>query len=100
MSRTVKSEVCVVLALAALGVVGCGRGPASAASGGVAQAIGTDAGGVPSPMPSSPLYDAGIAPLPSAPVPTNVPGVPSPGLPPGTPTSPGTPSQPGLPPIP
>jgi hypothetical protein len=99
MSRTVKSGVCAVLAAAALGF-GCARGPASAASEGVAQLFGTDAGGVPSPMPSTPLYEAGAAPLPSTPAPSSVPGVPSPGLPPGTPTSPGTPSQPGLPPIP
>jgi hypothetical protein len=100
MSHTVKSGAPMALALALLGFGGCARAPGSAASGGVAQVYGADGGGVPAPMPSTPLYDAGAAPLPSAPVPSSVPGIPSPGLPPGTPTSPGTPSQPGLPPIP
>jgi hypothetical protein len=102
MSHTVKSGMGTALVLTLLGLAACARTPAHAATGGVAQVYGADAGGVPSPMPNSPLYDAGAAPvpLPSAPAPSSVPGVPSPGLPPGTPTNPGAPSQPGLPPIP
>jgi hypothetical protein len=98
MSRAV---VCVAGAVivASLGIVGCESGISGSARSGVAQVYGVDAGGVPSPMPSSPLYDAGGAPLPSAipsmPVPSAPPGVPSPGTPPGTPTNPGTPSSPG-----
>jgi hypothetical protein len=86
-------------ALAPLAPMACAR---AATSGRLAQLYGADAGGVPSPMPNTPLYDAGVAPLPSI-TPSTPTGAPSPGnppgVPPGTPTSPGTPSTPGQGPI-
>lgn len=59
----------------------------------------SDAGGMPNPMPGSPLGDAGFAPVPPAPgpQPSTNPGAP---VNPGNPNNPGNPPYPGSPPYP
>lgn len=110
------ASIVAVGILASLAAAGCDKDSTSTSSttsmttspNRVLLAQYSDAGGMPNPMPGSPLGDAGFAPLPPTPGPgpTTRPGNPAnpggptyPGAPnnPGNPNSPGTPGAPGMP---
>jgi hypothetical protein len=99
------ASIVAVGILASLAVAGCDKDSTSTSSttsapntppNRVLLAQYSDAGGMPNPMPGSPLGDAGFAPIPPSPRPgpSTSPGNP---VNPGGPTYPGNPGSPGSP---